>query len=96
MKGWFRTSRKPTQGGTNVRTVALTAYEIASAMAYIHSQGVLHLVSNSRGVNLMLHGVACPPSRMCVYIDDSHQALCDMVEAHGYTSGVCLFWPGRS
>lgn len=44
MKGWFRTSREPTHGGTHLRTVALTAYEIASALAYIHSQGVLHLV----------------------------------------------------
>ena len=45
MKGWFRVSPSPTSGGTNLRTVALTAYEIASAMAYIHSHDVLHLVS---------------------------------------------------
>jgi len=44
VKGWFRTSRLPTHGGTHLRTVALTAYEVASAMAYIHAQEVLHLV----------------------------------------------------
>jgi hypothetical protein len=45
VKGWFRTSRQPTQGGTHLRCVALTAYEVASALAYIHSQGIMHLVS---------------------------------------------------
>ena len=44
MKGWFRTTREPTKGGTHLRVVALTAYEVASAMAYIHSHGVAHLV----------------------------------------------------
>lgn len=45
VKGWFRTTREPTKGGTHLRVVALTAYEVASAMAYIHSHGVAHLVS---------------------------------------------------
>ncbi len=45
MKGWFRTSSKPTEGGTNLRAVAMTAYEVASAMTYLHSQGVTHGVS---------------------------------------------------
>lgn len=45
MKGWFRTSREPTKGGTHLRVVALTAYEVASAMAHIHSHGIAHLVS---------------------------------------------------
>jgi hypothetical protein len=44
VKGWFRTSRQPTHGGTHLRCVALTAYEVASALAYIHSQGIMHLV----------------------------------------------------
>lgn len=44
VKGWFRTSREPTKGGTHLRVVALTAYEVASAMAYIHSHGIAHLV----------------------------------------------------
>lgn len=44
VKGWFRTSREPTKGGTHLRVVALTAYEVASAMAYIHSNGIAHLV----------------------------------------------------
>lgn len=47
VKGWFRTSRDPTQGGTHLRVVALTAYEVASAMAYIHSHGIAHLVSRA-------------------------------------------------
>lgn len=45
VKGWFRTTREPTKGGTHLRVVALTAYEVASAMAYIHSHGIAHLVS---------------------------------------------------
>jgi hypothetical protein len=45
VKGWFRTSREPTKGGTHLRVVAMTAYEVASAMAYIHSHGIAHLVS---------------------------------------------------
>lgn len=44
VKGWFRTSPDPTKGGTHLRIVALTAYEVASAMAYIHSHGIAHLV----------------------------------------------------
>jgi hypothetical protein len=44
VKGWFRTCRDPTKGGTHLRVVALTAYEVASAMAYIHSYGIAHLV----------------------------------------------------
>jgi len=44
VKGWFRTTREPTKGGTHLRVVALTAYEVASAMAYIHSHGIAHLV----------------------------------------------------
>jgi hypothetical protein len=47
VKGWFRTNRQPTQGGTHLRCVALTAYEVASALAYIHSQGIMHLVRSS-------------------------------------------------
>jgi hypothetical protein len=45
VKGWFRTSRDPTEGGTHLRVVVLTAYEVASAMSYIHSHGIAHLVS---------------------------------------------------
>lgn len=44
VKGWFRTSREPTHGGTHLRVVALTAYEVASAVAYLHSHGIAHLV----------------------------------------------------
>jgi hypothetical protein len=58
VKGWFRTSREPTRGGTHLRVVALTAYEVASAMAYLHSHGIAHLVSF---VAIML-----PASSACV------------------------------
>lgn len=56
VKGWFRTTRDPTQGGTHLRVVALTAYEVASAMAYIHSHGIAHLVSQhvALGVGVLL------------------------------------------
>jgi hypothetical protein len=42
----MRSSALPTVGGTNLRTVAITAYEIASAMSYIHQNKILHLVRN--------------------------------------------------
>lgn len=61
VKGWFRTSRQPTHGGTHLRCVALTAYEVASALAYIHSQGIMHLVrSETAGPCLMQHKLAPP------------------------------------
>lgn len=62
MKGWFRTSRQPTKGGTHIRAVALTAYEIASAMAYIHSHGVLHLV---RARCMLRDGDSIPAAAIC-------------------------------
>jgi hypothetical protein len=60
VKGWFRTSREPTQGGTHLRVVALTAYEVASAMSYIHSHGIAHLVSGRLlFVRCVRPGTAC-------------------------------------
>ncbi len=47
VKGWFRTSRLPTEGGINLRAVAVTAYEVASAMAYLHGHDVVHGVSEN-------------------------------------------------
>lgn len=57
MKGWFRTSREPTKGGTHLRVVALTAYEVASAMAYIHSHGIAHLVRTVMGLQHVVVGL---------------------------------------
>ncbi len=54
MKGWFRTDRRPTQGGVNLRTVALTSYEIASAMAFLHKHGIVHGVSGQQGLQQCL------------------------------------------
>ena len=45
MKGWFRTSRDPTKGGPDYRAVAMTALEVASAMAFLHSHDIIHGVS---------------------------------------------------
>eukprot|EP00775_Hariotina_reticulata_P004061 gene4061-4308_t len=68
VKGWFRTSRLPTQGGTHLRTVALTAYEVASAMSYIHAQDVLHL--DLSGGNVLLTSFAGNPHGFTAKVTD--------------------------
>ena len=46
VKGWFRTSRNPVSPGTaHHRIVAMTAFEIASAMSFLHGKGIVHGVS---------------------------------------------------
>ncbi len=45
VKGWFRTSRDPTKGGPDYRAIAMTALEVASAMAFLHSHDIIHGVS---------------------------------------------------
>ncbi len=45
MRGWFRTDRRITKGTMDLRAVALTAYEIASAMALLHKHDIVHGVS---------------------------------------------------
>ncbi len=42
LRGWFRTNRSPTSGQSDLRTVAMTALEIASAMVFLHSNNVVH------------------------------------------------------
>ena len=42
LRGWFRTNRSPTSGQPDLRTVAMTALEIASAMVFLHSNNVVH------------------------------------------------------
>lgn len=71
VKGWFRTSRLPTQGGTALRVAALTGYEIASALAYIHAHNTLHL--DLSGGNVLLtscavnpHGFAAKVRMLCM------------------------------
>eukprot|EP00879_Flechtneria_rotunda_P024348 GHRR01025807.1.p1 GENE.GHRR01025807.1~~GHRR01025807.1.p1 ORF type:complete len:558 (+),score=172.49 GHRR01025807.1:730-2403(+) len=68
VKGWFRTSRLPTQGGTHLRTVAVTAYELAGAMAYIHSQGLCHL--DLTGGNVLLTTCANNPHGFSAKVTD--------------------------
>ncbi|KAL3147321.1 hypothetical protein ABBQ32_002806 [Trebouxia sp. C0010 RCD-2024] len=51
-QGWFRTSRSPTAGVADLRTVAMTALEIASAMAFLHSKSIVH--GDLSGGNVML------------------------------------------
>ncbi len=45
LKGWFRTEHSLKKGTVNLRTVALTAYEVASAMAFLHKHDIVHGVS---------------------------------------------------
>jgi hypothetical protein len=54
VKGWFRTDPDPTVGATDLRRVALTALEVAGAMAYLHERGVLHGVSGRALSSCML------------------------------------------
>ncbi|WIA38325.1 hypothetical protein OEZ86_001662 [Tetradesmus obliquus] len=68
VKGWFRTSRQPTHGGTHLRCVALTAYEVASALAYIHSQGIMHL--DLTGGNVLLTSFAGNPHGFSAKVTD--------------------------
>ena len=42
LRGVFRTNRSPTSGQADLRTVAMTALEIASAMVFLHSNNVVH------------------------------------------------------
>ncbi len=42
LRGWFRTNRSPTSGQPDLRTVAMTALEIASAMVFLHSNSIVH------------------------------------------------------
>ena len=41
-QGWFKTSRSPISGRADLRTVAMTALEVASAMTFLHSKGIVH------------------------------------------------------
>ena len=41
-QGWFKTSRSPVSGGADLRTVAMTGLEIASAMTFLHSKDIVH------------------------------------------------------
>eukprot|EP00891_Asterochloris_glomerata_P008248 jgi/Astpho2/8248/e_gw1.00122.114.1_t len=52
VKGWFRTSRDPTKGGPDYRAIAMTALEVASAMAFLHSHDIIH--GDLSGGNVML------------------------------------------
>ncbi|KAF6259049.1 kinase-like domain-containing protein [Scenedesmus sp. NREL 46B-D3] len=72
VKGWFRTSRQPTQGGTHLRCVVLTAYEVASALAYIHSQGIMHLdlTGDLTGGNVLLTSFAGNPHGFSARVTD--------------------------
>ncbi len=45
MKGWFRTNHQITLGTMDIRVVAITAYEIASALAFLHKHDIVHGVS---------------------------------------------------
>lgn len=44
-QGWFSTSRSPLSGQPDLRTVAMTALEVASAMSFLHSKDIVHGVS---------------------------------------------------
>lgn len=42
MQGWFRTNRSLTSGQADLRTIAMTALEIASAMIFLHDNNIVH------------------------------------------------------
>ncbi|KAK9811611.1 hypothetical protein WJX72_006916 [[Myrmecia] bisecta] len=60
-KGVFRSQRSVIAGGVNLVWVMLTAAEIASAMAYLHSQDILH--GDLNGSNVLLVANAGADSR---------------------------------
>ncbi|MEW5300051.1 MAG: hypothetical protein WDW36_003011 [Sanguina aurantia] len=41
-KGWLRTERSTLSGAPNLPAILTTAHEIASAMCFLHSRGVIH------------------------------------------------------
>lgn len=41
-RGWFNTSCSPLSGQPDLRTVAMTALEVASAMSFLHSKDIVH------------------------------------------------------
>ena len=45
VKGWFRTDRRPSQGEVDIRAVAMTAMEVASAILLLHERNIVHGVS---------------------------------------------------
>jgi hypothetical protein len=47
VKGWFRTSRDPLEGETNMQTVLMTAREVASAMQFLQDRDIIHGVSHA-------------------------------------------------
>lgn len=47
VKGWFRSTRSPSHGETDYRTVAVTAFEIVSAMRFLHQKNITHGVSGN-------------------------------------------------
>ncbi len=51
-KGWFGSTDQDTDEYTpHLETVAVTAHEIASAMAHLHGQGIVHGVSCEPGTS---------------------------------------------
>lgn len=58
-KGWFRSSRNPTTSQPDLRTIAMTALEIASAMTLLHSHNIVH--GDLSGGNVMLTSCSINP-----------------------------------
>jgi serine/threonine protein kinase len=52
VKGWFRTDRRPSQGEVDIRAVAMTAMEVASAVYLLHERNIVH--GDLSGGNVLL------------------------------------------
>jgi serine/threonine protein kinase len=68
VRGWFRTRRCPLAGAPHLRVVALTALEVAAAMAHLHARRVMH--GALCGGNVMLTASATNPHGFMARVGD--------------------------
>ncbi|WIA42087.1 hypothetical protein OEZ86_009363 [Tetradesmus obliquus] len=68
LRGWFRTRPSVNGGAPQLRTIGLTALEIAVAMEHLHGQGILH--GDLCGGNVMLSKSATSPHGFTAKVGD--------------------------